>query len=111
MDGTGSETMTTTKFCQKCGKIMWDVSPCKRFCDACIKEKARQKDKERRERKKAQQQGSISAKQATRPKKETTIRPRIKPFEQCVRESHKLGISYGKYVQRGYDKITWEEIL
>ena len=37
--------MTVSKFCQKCGKMMWDVQPCKRFCDACIKEKARQKAK------------------------------------------------------------------
>lgn len=29
--------MTVSKFCEKCGKMMWDVQPCKRFCDACIK--------------------------------------------------------------------------
>lgn len=33
--------MTVSKFCKKCGKMMWDVQPCKRFCDTCIKEKAR----------------------------------------------------------------------
>ncbi len=37
--------MTVSKFCEKCGKMMWDVQPCKRFCDACIKEKAKQKAK------------------------------------------------------------------
>lgn len=37
--------MTVSKFCEKCGKMMWDVQPRKRFCDACIKEKARQKAK------------------------------------------------------------------
>ena len=31
--------MTVSKFCKKCGKMMWDVQPCKRFCDTCIKEK------------------------------------------------------------------------
>lgn len=37
--------MTASKFCQKCGKMMWDVQPCKRFCDACIKEKSKAKGK------------------------------------------------------------------
>ena len=37
--------MTVSKFCEKCGKMMWDVQPCKRFCDTCIKRKARQKAK------------------------------------------------------------------
>ena len=45
--------MTVSKFCQKCGKMMWDVQPCKRFCDACIKEKAKQKAKLNYEKKKA----------------------------------------------------------
>nr|DAF06013.1 MAG TPA: hypothetical protein [Caudoviricetes sp.] len=39
------------------------------------------------------------------------LKPRIKSIEQCVREAVALGISYGQYVQRGYDKITWDEIL
>ena len=51
--------MTVSKFCKKCGKMMWDVQPCKRFCDTCIKEKARQKAKLNYEKKKAQQQGDI----------------------------------------------------
>ena len=37
--------MTVSKFCEKCGKMMWDVQPCKRFCDACIKEKSEAKGK------------------------------------------------------------------
>ena len=45
--------MTVSKFCEKCGKMMWDVQPCKRFCDTCIKEKARQKAKLNYEKKKA----------------------------------------------------------
>ena len=106
--------MTVTKFCGRCGKIMWDVNPCKRFCDNCRREKEKQKNLERYYRKKAQKQG-ISATQAKLAAKRKAapaeLRPRIKPLEQCVREAQKLGISYGQYVQRGYDKITWEEIL
>lgn len=103
--------MTVSKFCEKCGKMMWDVQPCKRFCDACIKEKAREKAKLNYEKKKAQQQGVISAMQAKKPDKKAALKPRIKSIEQCVREAAALDISYGQYVQRGYDKITWDEIL
>lgn len=103
--------MTVSKFCEKCGKMMWDVQPCKWFCDTCIKEKARQKAKQNYEKKKAQQQGVISAMQAKKPDKKAALKPRIKSIEQCVREAAALGISYGQYVQRGYDKITWDEIL
>lgn len=103
--------MTVSKFREKCGKMMWDVQPCKRFCDTCIKEKARQKAKLNYERKKVQQQGVISAMQAKKPDKKAALKPSIKSIEQCVREAAALGISYGQYVQRGYDKITWDEIL
>ena len=96
--------MTVSKFCKKCGKMMWDVQPCKRFCDAYIKEKAREKAKLNYERKKAQKQGIISAKQAQMSDKEPRLKPRIKSIPQCVREAAALGISYGQYVQRGYDK-------
>lgn len=37
--------MTGSKRCKKCGDMMRDVQPCNRFCDTCIKEKARQKAK------------------------------------------------------------------
>lgn len=95
--------MTVSKFCEKCGKMMWDVQPCKRFCDACIKEKARQKAKQNYEKKKAQQ-GVISAMQANKLDKKAALKPRIKSIEQCVREAAALDISYGEYVQRGLDK-------
>lgn len=49
--------------------------------------------------------------QAKKPDKKAALKPRIKSIEQCVREAAALGISYGQYVQRGYDKITWDEIL
>lgn len=96
--------MTVSKFCEKCGKMMWDVQPCKRFCDTCIKRKARQKAKLNYEKKKAHQQGVISAMQAKKPDKKATLKPRIKSIEQCVIEATALGISYGQYVQRGLDK-------
>ena len=96
--------MSVTKKCQRCGNEMVNVQPCKRFCDACIKEKARQKAKLNYEKKKAQRHGVISAMQAKKPDKKAAPKPRIKPIEQCVREAAALGISYGQYVQRGYDK-------
>lgn len=103
--------MTVSKRCKKCGDMMRNVHPCKRFCDTCIKEKARQKAKLNYEKKKAQQQGVISAMQAKKPDKKAALKPRIKSIEQCVREAAALDISYGQYVQRGYDKIAWDEIL
>ena len=78
--------MTVSKFCEKCGKMMWDVQPCKRFCDTCIKEKARQRAKLNYEKKKAQQQGIISTMQAKKPDKKAALKPHIKSIEQCVRE-------------------------
>ncbi len=95
--------MTVTKKCQRCGNVMVNVQPCKRFCDACIKEKARRKDIERRARKKAEKQG-VSAMQAKRPAKRAPLKPLVKSIKQCVREADALEISYGQYVQRGLDK-------
>ena len=96
--------MTVSKFCKKCGKMMWDAQNCKQFCDTCIKEKARQKAKQNYEKKKAQQQGVISAMQAKKLDKKAALKPRIKSIKQCVREAAALDISYGEYVQRGLDK-------
>lgn len=96
--------MTVSKFCGRCGKMMWNVQPCKRFCDACIKRKGRQTAKIRYEKKKAVQKGTVSAMQAKMPDKESRIKPLIKSIHQCVKEAAALGISYGQYVQRGYDK-------
>lgn len=96
--------MTVSKFCEKYGKMMWDVQPSKRFCDTCIKEKARQKAKQNYEKKKAQQQGVISAMQAKKLDKKAALKPRIKSIEQCGREAKARDISYGEYVQRGSDK-------
>ena len=72
--------------------------------------KARQKAKLNYEKKKAQQQGVISAMQAKKPDKTAAPKPHIKSIEQCVREAAALGISYGQYVQRGYDKVVLSTI-
>lgn len=75
-----------TKFCKGCGKIMWDVSPQRRLCDSC-REKA------------PEERGKPAKKKA--PKK------RIKPMTiaEVVREAEKRGMSYGKFVFLGLDKI------
>ena len=82
--------MTVSKFCEKCGKMMWDVQPCKRFCDTCLKEKARQKAKLNYEKKKAQKQGAISAMQAKKPDKKAALKPRIKSMESAVFDGESL---------------------
>lgn len=95
--------MTVSKFCGRCGKMMWDVQPRKRFCDECVHKRNLEKGRERYQRKKMQKQG-VSAMQAKMPDKEPCLKPSIKSIPQCVREAAALGISYGQYVQRGYDK-------
>ena len=84
---------TTTEFCKDCGKIMWDVDPRLKLCDAC-REKHR----------------SALNKRA----RQEWVRPRADPkrglrsyksIEQCVREATALGISYGVYVGRGLDRV------
>lgn len=76
----------TTKFCKGCGKIMWDVTPQRRLCDACrsIPPEERGKPKPVKRAKK-------------RPKKK-------KSLSTCIKEAAALGISYGKYVERGLDR-------
>ena len=68
------------------------------------KRKSKAKGKAELQKKKAQQQGVISAMQAKKPDKKAALKPRIKSIEQCVREAAALDISYGQYVQRGLDK-------
>ena len=75
---------TTTKFCKDCGKIMWDVSPYVKLCDACRKRHRPALNK--------------------RDRKEW-VRPSYKSIEQCVREATALGVSYGVYVGRGLDRV------
>lgn len=86
-----------TKFCKHCGKIMRDVTPQKRVCDTCLAEKKREADNARYQQKKG-------VKKEQKRKTELPALKSLKSIEQCVRESAALGISYGQYVQRGYDK-------
>lgn len=87
-----------TKFCKRCGKIMWNVPPSKKYCDACFKEKRKQSKKAEREyTKKPKQMKKYTA-------------SKFKPIGQCVREAEKLHMSYGKYVSLGMDKVVLEEL-
>lgn len=77
---------TVTKFCKGCGKIMRDVSPWLRLCDTC--------------------RGTPPA-QRGKPKPAKVSKPKLivrKGISQCVREAAILGITYGTYVSRGYDR-------
>lgn len=83
----------TTKFCKDCGKIMWDVDPRLKLCDAC-REKHRQAFNKRCRKE--------FIKPASRKKKKAC--PAVKPIDQCNREAAALGITYGKFVSLGLDK-------
>lgn len=95
----------TTRNCETCGKLMIHVDSRRRTCRECSKE---QRDKE-----KASAKGTAHTVSKTAGKQEQANPPpkrRIKPITQCVREAAALGISYGQYVQRGYDKIILSTI-
>lgn len=92
--------MTTTKFCKTCGKIMCDVQPTKRYCDACIRKrniKSAQASYQRRK-----ETGQTKKKRKKKPAAPAV--KSIKSIEQCVREADALGLTYGQYVQRELDK-------
>lgn len=92
--------MTTTKFCKTCGKIMWDVQPTKRYCDACIRKrniKSAQASYQRRK-----ETGQTKKKKKKKPAAPAV--KSIKSIEQCTREADALGLTYGQYVARGLDK-------
>lgn len=90
--------MTTTKFCKTCGKIMWDVQPTKRYCDACIRKRNIKSAQASYQRRKEAGQTKKKKKPAAPAVKS------IKSIEQCVREADKLHLTYGEYVLRGLDK-------
>ncbi len=95
----------TTRNCDICGKLMIHVDSRRRICRECSKE---QRDKE-----KASVIGTAHTIGETADKQEQANPPpkrRIKPIPQCVREADALGISYGQYVQRGYDKVVLSTI-
>lgn len=90
--------MTTTKFCKRCGKIMWDVQPTKRYCDACIRKRNIKSAQASYQRRKETGQTQKKKKPAAPAVKS------IKSVEQCVHEADALGLTYGQYVARGLDK-------
>lgn len=73
-----------TKFCKGCGKIMWDVDPRRKLCDACREIPADQRGKPKPQ------------------KKRKMIK--FKSMDRCVKEAKALHISYGQYVARGLDR-------
>lgn len=95
--------MTVTKVC-KCGRIMLNVNPHKIVCDECIKERNRQKTRERYYKNKLN-------KHKEQKKENSDSKPKIKSLSTCMRESRILGITYGKFVQYGYDKIDIGSVL
>lgn len=94
----------TTRNCEICGKLMIHVDSRRHTCRECIKE---QRDKE-----KASAIGTAHTVGGTAKQEQATppLKRRIKPIPQCVREADALGISYGRYVQRGYDKVVLSTI-
>lgn len=94
----------TTRPCEICGKLMIHVDSRRRICPKC--------NRELRNKKKGRPKGTAHTVGETEEKqKAPPLKRRVKPIAKCVREAEALHISYGRYVQRGYDKITWEKIL
>lgn len=87
----------TTRNCDICGKLMIHVDSRRHICRECSKE---QRDEER-----ANTKGTTNTVGKTAEKQKTPLlKRRVKSIAQCAREAEALGISYGRYVQRGYDK-------
>lgn len=85
-----------TKPCKRCGKIMWNVTSYRTYCDACIKV--------RRQERLQQYQEQFHKPKADAPRKKAMPIKYIKSIEQCTREADALGLTYGQYVARGLDK-------
>lgn len=94
----------TTRPCENCGNLMIHVDSRRHICPKCNRELRNKENGIPKDT--AHTVGETAERQKTPPPKR-----RVKPIAQCVREAEVLGISYGRYVQRGYDKITWKKIL
>lgn len=89
----------TTRPCEICGKLMIHVDSRRRTCPKC--------NRELRNKKTGIPKGTAHTVGETATKQETTpLKRRVKTITQCVREAEQMGISYGRYVQRGYDKVV-----
>lgn len=94
-----------TKWCKGCGKIMRDVQPSKRYCESCLREKDRRYAEVNYQRRRARQleKKRKEAADATLPRRPHSI-------AWCVREAEKRGMSYGRFVGLGLDKVVLEEL-
>ena len=96
-----------TRPCDICGKLMFHVDSRRRTCPKCSQEL---RDKEWGRPKGTAHTVGESGKAYRRKEEQPDTKPplkrRVKPITQCVREAEQIGISYGKYVQRGYDKVV-----
>lgn len=93
----------TTRPCDICGKLMIHVDSRRRICPKCNRE---------RNKKTGRPKGTAHTIGETAKQEQATtpLKRRVKPITQCVREANALGISYGRYVQRGYDKVVLSTI-
>lgn len=88
---------TVTKPCKRCGKIMWDVTSYRTYCDECIKA--------RRQERQQQYQKQFHKPKSDAPRKKASKPIKfVKSIEQCTSEADALGLTYGQYVARGLDK-------
>ena len=88
-----------TKWCKGCGKIMRDVSPCKRYCDKCLHDKNLRYAQIGYQRQKAQK-----AEKKHKERVVAALPRRPHSIVWCVREAEKRGMSYGRFVGLGLDK-------
>ena len=93
-----------TKWCKGCGKIMRDVSPCKRYCDKCLHDKNLRYAQKSQNRKKEREKEPDA-----KPKKKAISICRPRSITWCVRQAEKRYMSYGRFVSLGLDKkeTTW----
>ena len=82
---------------------MIHVDSRRRICPKC--------NRELRDKKKGRPKGTAHIVGETAAKQEPPpLKRRVKPIPQCVREAEAMGISYGRYVKRGYDKVVLSTI-
>lgn len=76
--------------CEICGNMFIPVGR-HRYCEPCIAFMEKEKGNHSRGRRKQVQ-------------KKISIQP-LKTLDVCIKEANQLGITYGQYVERGYDKM------
>lgn len=93
---------TVDKICERCGLVMLDVDPIRRYCPEC--RPIVQKENSAASRKKRKQSDRELAKarkaEETEAAKKIPPKPPIKTINQVVREARLAHMSYGQYVAR-----------